>query len=156
MAVASFTSRIEFNPRKIVQRSAAAKRRAGIRTGALVRKIAQRSIRKPRRKRPSELTPFARKARDRRRKRLARRGQRIEPLGPAPAEPGQPPRNQLNRLRPLILFAYDDIHEVTVIGPKVAHGRTAGEIEKNNPFMRPAVEAAAPNLPPAFRNALAR
>lgn len=120
-----------------------ARRQAFRHGGGLVRQIARRSIRKPRRLSLSEMSPAQqlhhkrlllqrRKDKNRGSRGRGRSGQPLtaRPQRPwAPGVPGQPPRDRTGTLKKLIFFGYDTATERMLIGPAAAKSRTAGVLE---------------------------
>jgi hypothetical protein len=133
--------------------------------GGSVRLRARRSIRRPRRKRDSELTE-----RERRRKRRAERtndlsaGEKV--LNPwMPSQPNEPPRSASRILPESIYYAYDESKPAVFCGPIAfsSHpGEATGALERGGisrgkhvdarPFMKPAFDAALESGLGRFQN----
>lgn len=141
--------------------------RAGNHFGGSVRLRARRSIRKPRRKRQSELTE-----RERRRiKRLEREanlefGERVT-LPFKPSNPGEPPRSASKILPDSIYYAWNNDKGSVFCGPIAFNtnpGEATGALEKGGmsrgkyvearPFMKPAFDAALADGLGRFSNIL--
>lgn len=145
------------------------------RAGAFVRQTAQRSMRKARRARLSELTPEQRQS-YRIRQAIARRSGAPRPLLPfVGSKPGEPPRVRQGDLKRHIYYAYEGDKRSVLIGP-LGFRRSnvpalleyGGQAERSDgtkytmakrPYMAPALEAARPRMPgwwqQAFSNARA-
>ncbi|QDT30934.1 hypothetical protein [Thalassoglobus polymorphus] len=150
------------------------------RGGGLVRTIARRSIKKSRRVALSEMSPRSQaifKNKQKKYRALKRKG-KAGPYGPPKrpykkAEPGEPPRSPSGFLKRFLFFGYDVPNEEVIIGPirsktgTVRHlehggratlpnsrGRRVPMTFKGNPFMKPALKTAAPNLPDQFKNSI--
>jgi len=130
-----------FDTPRVLRAMDAATRRALSKAGAFIRQRAKTSIRK--------------------RKKVS--------------QPGQPPSSHAGHLRRLIFFAYEPAGQTVVIGPvpfrkgeapsllefggiasrtSRRSGRTRRKVFRKRPFMGPAMEAEAPNLPGFFRNSV--
>jgi len=134
-----------------------------------VRVIARRSLKKPRRKSLAEMPPVERQA-FLAKQRAARRKGLPAPKRPfANAKPGKPPYNDNDIIRRLLEFGETPNGDF-VIGPRIFKRGTVSLLEhggkarlpgyggepvemefRGNPFMRPALEAAAPKIPDLFR-----
>ena len=152
-----------FDGQRVLDAVDRATRRVLSRFGAFVRRTARQSIRRPRRKRISELTLFEAR-------RAAETGRR--PF--ASSDPGKPPRNQTGKLKGSIFFSYDPNEQSVVIAPAVFSGRRGGQLRdapavlefggtavvqrgrrinvKPRPFMGPALEKELPKLDNMWRN----
>ncbi len=153
-------TRTFFDREQVIRRLTAAKVRIYSRIGALVRKIAQNSMKGYRRKKISELTPAQKEAYRARAWELQPRDPRgrllplppdvkarvrnelrsLRPLHTEP-EPGKPPRVGLGLLQQHIYFDADPVRDAVVIGPINLPGLKAaealeygGEVRKFNPF----------------------
>lgn len=138
-------------------------RRVFSRFGAFVRRRARSSIRQPRQKSLSDLTPqelvwYERELR------LYRQGKRAtKPRRPnAPSRPGEPPRSQLGLLRDNIFFSYDPQEQAVVIGPTLLSAHAGAQALKALEFSgtseirrgKKAKIAARPFMGPAFEKEL--
>lgn len=132
------------------------------RFGYFVMRDARQSIRRPRRKRVSELTDRQLAARER-----ARREGKTYEMPPAPSDPGKPPRNLTGLLKYMIFFSYDRYSQGVVVGPALAPSGDAanpiprileeGGTANNIRWMkRPYRIAARPYMQPAFDRQLDR
>lgn len=94
--------------------------------------------------------------------------------GGKPSLPGQPPKAQTGKIKKFLFFVVDDRQETVTIGPvrlsdgngapKVLEhggvnqysrkGRTVSATYEPRPFMGPALEKQAPNLPALWEGAL--
>lgn len=88
--------------------------------------------------------------------------------------PGKPPRSHTGTLRDLILFAYDESHRSTLVGPTLSnrptgapatleyggevmmeiHGQMERKYIKQRPYMYPAMEKELAKMPPMWRNSI--
>ncbi len=135
--------------------------------GALVRIIARRSIRKPKRMKLGDL-PENEQLAYLIRCRMALEEGRPKPQLPfASSKPGEPPRNQTGLLKNHILFAYDTESESVVIGPALLNAGTGapqvledsgyndrGVFIAARPYMRPAMAQAVRSYPSVFKDSM--
>jgi len=119
--------------------------------GGATRKAAQRSLRKARQKRLSELTGPER-ARFESAMQAFKRGRRPEkPRRPeVTAASGKPPLLHMkpaSPLRTLLLYSLDDTGRSVVVGPAQWKSGDLERLEKRHPFMEPAMVAVTPWIP---------
>ena len=150
-----------FNAPKVVKAVDRATRRVLSKFGGYVRQTSRRSIRKPRKKKISELTSVEKRQ-------YRRTGERPT----ASAKRGKPPRSQTGRLKKTILFWYNPSEQSVTIGPARFPGRDRiGALEKGgatrsrgkkprnmqiqpHPFMGPALIKELPKLEPMWANSV--
>lgn len=146
--------------------------RALTRAGALVRYIARRSLRPPRRVSKAEMTPEALAAFEAAVKDAKKQG-RPRPKRPLANSPSpKPPYNKTGLLKDHIYFGRNPKTDEMYVGPVAVGGlRTAWLLEhggtanlknssgewrrmrfRGNPFMWPALQEASPKIPPMFAN----
>lgn len=148
-----------FNTEAVMARLGEAERIRLMRAGALVRKLAQQSIR------PAVII-------NRKERRAAKKAGLKEPKPQYRASnPGEPPRSRRGDLKKFIFFGYEDASGPNVvIGPALLGGRASdvphrlefggqfrergGRIVtvKKRPFMRPAFDKAVKIMPALFRD----
>lgn len=165
-----------FDSPAVIKKLPPAKRKAFTRAGALVRTIAKRSIRPARRKPLSAMSAQERKAWTRRLARARKQGKPRPKRAFESARPGDPPRNKTGFLRKFIFYGWDPGAETVYVGPTpVGNLRTAWLLEhgghaalplyggkrvpmryRGNPFMKPALETAAPQIADLFRNVITK
>lgn len=133
-----------------------ARRKVLSKSGAIVRQIARRSIRKARRKRLSELDHPTLINYRIRQKEAVREGRPAPALPVSHSLPGEPPRSIAGHLRNFLFFAFDPQSKTVLVGPArlsgqgqgiapnvLEYGGTSnGSIIKPRPFMRPAERKA--------------
>lgn len=177
-SIAGYAAKCFFDRQKFGKRMDKARQRVLSRVGGLVRKIAQRSIRKPKR----GWTPESRKAYQaarRRWRRLLKRGAQLPAPDPKrfsrsiPSEPGKPPKDKTGILRRTIFFGYDAARASVAVGPIKFGTGTARLLEhggkatlqgyrkrrmrmsfKARPFMRPAMRDAGPRAHKFYKKIL--
>ena len=177
-SIASYAARVFFDRQKLDKRLSKSRRKVLTRTGALVRTIARRSIKKPKR----GWTPESRKryqAARRRWRRMKKRGSQVPAPNPKefsrsiPSAPGTPPKDKTGVLKRTIFFGYDAMKNSVVIGPIKFGSGTAKLLEyggkatlrgyrkrrmhmayKARPFMRPARRDAGPKAHKFYKNIL--
>ncbi len=124
------------------------------RSGALIRTIARRSMKKARRKRLTEISNDER-MQFRARQEIAKREGRPAPKLPfAPSKPGEPPRVRAGQLKQFLYFAFDPASKSVVVGPAKLPsssalpvpailefgGTSEGSRIAPRPYMRPALD----------------
>lgn len=167
-----FATRYFFDKPRVDRALSRARKYALSRSGALVRGFARKLIKPARRLSLGEMSPTQRR-RHEQRLRHARKQGLPRPLRPlASARPGQPPRNKTGLLKNFIYFAFEPARSSVVVGPvALRNKRTAWLLEyggsarlpasngqrvqmrfRGNPFMRPALEQARPQIAALFRH----
>ena len=154
-----------FDRKRVIDAMDHATRRVLSIFGARVRRRARHSIRRPRRKRPDEMTKYERFL-------YHRSGGRDVPY--MPSEPGKPPKNVTGLLRGFIFYWYDPFERSVAIGPaKLAgmKGDVPGVLEHGGPtrnrrgfsfsiearpYMGPAFDKELAALDPLWRNSVRR
>lgn len=167
-------TRLFFDREGVMRRVGAARLAMYRGAGALVRTISRQSLRPPRRKSLGEMTKEERDNHKRAQRRARRLGLPRPQRPYADPVPGKPPRNKQGLVRDNIWFSLDPLNDVCVVGPAVLPGLgTVHALEYGGtvlvkkygrgavpqhfrafPFMRPALEKAAPQFPEMFRDSL--
>lgn len=149
----NFKSTTFFNAEPIRRQLSQIERRTFIRVGALIRRIAKRSIRKAAQKPLAEMTKFERRGHHiAMSKHKAGRGKK--PRRPARASrPGKPPRSRTGKLKRHIYYRFDPMLHDVFIGPALFQSKDIpGILERGRgkvarrPFMKPALDAARPTI----------
>lgn len=157
-----------FDRANVQARMSIAKRNALASAGKLVRYLAQRSMRKRRMKKLSEMTKGERVAFAIRTREAEREGRRPPKRPLASSRPGEPPRVRVGLLRQFLFFAYDPDSDSVVVGPALlprAKGEVPSVLEYGGlnkqgfmvaarPYMAPAKEKASPQLVELFKGIL--
>ena len=166
-----------FDKPEVMRRVAEKRRRGMMRTGGLIKTIAERSMKKARRKRWDELTSEERKRYGRIIKSGPRKGQLVrKPKVKLPfksAEKDKPPRYRTQQLKNRIRFGYDQAKDDVVIGAEWGTSKDARNADmlehagdrvlpgfggapvlmhfQGNPFMVPARNEAKAKVPELFK-----
>lgn len=144
--------------------------------GAFVRTTAQRSMRKARMIRVSEMDSEERDRYELQKKINKKAGKRPPKRRLAPSEPGKPPRVRAGHLKKFLFFAYDLSKQSVVVGPERLSGRLPGTPQRleeggrtridfgpnkgrsfniaPRPYMHPALRKELPKLEPLWRDRL--
>lgn len=161
-----------FDKPEVMRRVAEKRRRGMMRTGGLIKTIAERSMKRPRRKKWSELTPEEKKKYGRKVHGVLKRKPGVQ-LPFAHAAKGKPPYYRTRRLKDRIRFGYDSQKDDVVIGAEfggTVDSMNADLLEhggsrvlpgpdgqpvlmhfKGNPFMEPAKLEARRRVPELFK-----
>lgn len=140
--------------------------------GGLVRKIARRSLRKPRRMSFGEMTEDERKS-FRTRQRIAKQEGKPAPKRPfMPSRPGEPPRVITGLLKKFTYYVFDPASESVLVGPVKLNQKSSDVPEvleyggrstnargqrirvDARPWMTPANQAALQQLPGMWTNSV--
>lgn len=142
-------SKMFFDAPAVIRQLDKTERRAMLQSGAYVRTVAGRSIRKARRLKPGEMTKHQRMKYNIRMS-YFRRGKGPKPKRPfAPSKANEPPRSRTGILKRGIVFKYSPALHDALIGPnRVFSGDVPGRLEKGRgpikprPYMGPALTAS--------------
>lgn len=149
LSVKAHTTR--FFDRPVAKRLEAGFRKFLSIAGGATRKTAQRSLRRARQKRLSELTGPQRKRFETELKRYKQGRRPDKPRRPEIiASKGKPPvlhMQPTSPLKTLLLYSLDDAGRSVVIGPAQFRSGDLQRLEERHPFMEPALVAVTPRIP---------
>ena len=158
-----------FDDKRVLAAASKAQRTSLVRSGAFIRTVARRSMKKGRMLRPDEMDPSQRRAWETR-VAIARRQGKPKPQRPRKSSaPGSPPHVRSGQLKRRLFFGWDTAARSVVVGPAkykrgiapsvLEYGGTVKYRKKSyrvepRPYMKPALHEEIKRMPRRWRNSI--